>query len=395
MRVLFLTHAFPRFAGDAAGSFLLRLAVALRPEGIDVHVVAPAAPGFPATDTIEGIPVHRFRYAPRGYETLAYTGTMAEQVGASWSARFSLLGLLGAELRAAQRARRTFAPALVHAHWWFPSGMVATWMRTLSTGAHAPLVTTLHGSDVRLGRRSALSRSRFRAVLRQSTAVTTASNWLATGATDVLPTARPIVAPMPAATELFRPGGARSMDRLLFVGRPNEQKGLHVLIRALAHTHTPLSLDIVGDGEGRAALERLAAELGVAERLHWHGALPQAELARYYRCATALVVPSIDEGLGLVAAEGQLSGAPVIASNSGGLPDIVQDGRTGLLVPPGDPEALAHTLDELLTRPDRGASLGHAGRLHALDLFSPDAVARRYAEIYRAAVCGAGASSAA
>ncbi|HET7565592.1 MAG TPA: glycosyltransferase [Gemmatimonadaceae bacterium] len=394
MRVLFLTHAFPRYAGDAAGSFLLRLAVALRPEGIDVHVIAPAAPGFPARDTIEGIPVHRFRYAPQRYQTLAYTGTMAEQVGASWSARFSLLGFLGAELRAAQRARRTLEPAVVHAHWWFPSGVVATWMRALSPGVRMPMVTTLHGSDVRLGRRSALSRSRFRAVLERSAAVTTVSNWLASGVTDVLPTARPIVAPMPAATDLFHPGSARSADRLLFVGRANEQKGLQVLIRALARTSAPLSLDVIGDGEGRAPLERLASELGVAERVHWHGALPHTALAPYYRCAAALVVPSIDEGLGLVAVEGQLCGAPVIASNSGGLPDIVQDGRTGLLVPPGDPEALARTIDTLLARPDRGAALGHAGRLHALDLFSPNAVARRYAEIYRSAIVGAGAPSA-
>ncbi|HEX6965170.1 MAG TPA: glycosyltransferase, partial [Gemmatimonadaceae bacterium] len=274
MRVLFLTHAFPRFAGDAAGSFLLRLAVALRSEGIDVNAIAPGAPGVPAQDVIEGVPVHRFRYAPRRFETLAYTGTMAEQVATSWSARFSLLGFLGAELRAARHARRALRPALIHAHWWFPSGMVATWLRTLSPGTHMPIVTTLHGSDVRLGRRGALARSRFRAVLRQSSAVTTVSHWLANGVTDVLPAARPIVAPMPVATDLFHPGRVRSTDRLLFVGRANEQKGLRVLIQALAIARTPLSLDIVGDGDGRAPYERLASELGVTERLHWRGALP-------------------------------------------------------------------------------------------------------------------------
>ena len=76
MRALFLTHNFPRFAGDPVGSFVLRLAVGLKTHGIDVHVVGPAAPDIPAEEVIEGIAVTRFRYAPRALEKLAYTGTM-------------------------------------------------------------------------------------------------------------------------------------------------------------------------------------------------------------------------------------------------------------------------------------------------------------------------------
>ncbi|HEY9230166.1 MAG TPA: hypothetical protein VIP11_26170, partial [Gemmatimonadaceae bacterium] len=87
MKVLFLTHSFPRQLGDAPGSFVLRLAIALRGEGIDTSVVAPAAPGLPDRDRLDGVPVERFRYAPRRFETLAYTGNMAQQVQASWSAR--------------------------------------------------------------------------------------------------------------------------------------------------------------------------------------------------------------------------------------------------------------------------------------------------------------------
>jgi len=80
MNVLFLTHSFPRSAGDAAGSFILRLAVALRGEDVKVQVVAPASHGVPEADEIEGIRVERFRYAPRRYERLAYTGNMAGDV---------------------------------------------------------------------------------------------------------------------------------------------------------------------------------------------------------------------------------------------------------------------------------------------------------------------------
>src|SRR3989337_540532 len=107
MKVLFLTHSFPRREGDAAGSFLLRLAVALRAEDIEVHVVAPAAPGIPASEEIEGIHVDRFRYAPRRFEQLAYTGNMARDVASSWTARLALVGFLGSDFVHAVRAPRS------------------------------------------------------------------------------------------------------------------------------------------------------------------------------------------------------------------------------------------------------------------------------------------------
>ena len=156
MNVLFLTHSFPRKEGDAAGSFILRLAVALAAEDVKVRVVAPAAAGVPEADEIEGIRVERFRYAPRRYESLAYTGNMANDVASSWTAKLAMVGFLGSDFVHAVRVRRNFEPQVVHAHWWFPNGVVGTWVGGL---AHIPLVTTLHGTDVRLARDRARSSS--------------------------------------------------------------------------------------------------------------------------------------------------------------------------------------------------------------------------------------------
>ena len=383
MKVLFLTHSFPRATGDAAGSFLLRLASALRDEDIAVEVVAPAAPGLDAHGDLDGIQVERFRYAPRRFENLAYTGTMAEQVRTSWGARFTLVGFLGAEFAAAVSCRRRFEPALVHAHWWFPNGLVGTWLNGL---AHVPLITTLHGTDVRLARDVAMSRPMFRRVVSHSAALTTVSHWLAREVRELVSTAAPVVAPMPVDTELFQPGGTRSSDRLLFVGRLNQQKGIEHLLRALAEMRVPASLDVVGNGDEEAKLRRIAGELGVAQRVRWIGALPQPALVEHYRSAAAVVVPSIDEGLGLVAVEAQLCEAPVVAADSGGLPDVVRHEQTGILVPPGDAAALARALDDLLRRGDRALPLGEAGRMQALSAFAPESAARRYAQIYHKAL---------
>lgn len=385
MNVLFLTHSFPRKEGDAAGSFILRLAVALKAEDVTVRVVAPAGPGLPATDEIDGISVERFRYAPRRYEKLAYTGNMASDVTSSWSARLALVGFLGADFVHAVRARRSFEPRVVHAHWWFPNGVVGTWLASLS---HIPLVTTLHGTDVRLARTIGVAKPLFSHVLKHSAAVTAVSSWLREEAEQLAPGNNVTVAPMPVATELFSPDGRRESQRLLFVGRLTGQKGLEHLLHALSTMKLHATLDIVGDGSDRSRLQELAQELGVASRIRWHGQLPQPALAALYRRSTAVVVPSTDEGLGLVAVEALLCETPVVAFDSGGLRDIIQHEKTGLLVPPGDRAALARALDDLLSREGRGADLGRAGRLYALSAFAPESAARRYAGIYRQVLGG-------
>ena len=382
LRVLFVTHAFPRFAGDAAGSFLLRLALALRHVGIEVSVLAPHAADLPTRDSVDGIEVVRFRYAPPSLETLAYTGTMAEQVRGSWSARLSLGSLLGAGFWRVLREQRRVAPRLVHAHWWFPAGVVAAATSRLS---QLPFVTTMHGSDVRLARSTAGAATGLGWVMRASRATTTVSRWLADEAHAMTPDLpSPRVSPMPAATELFTPAGTRAADRLLFVGRLNAQKGIELLLRALAAMRARAQLDVVGDGPDAESLRVLAASLGIADRVIWHGALPQTALPNLYRRATALVVPSREEGLGLVAVEAQLCETPVIAFDSGGLRDIVKHDITGVLVDVFTADALARAADQLLANPDRAASLGAAGRRAALAVFSPEAVARSYEAIYRA-----------
>ncbi|MBI4500847.1 MAG: glycosyltransferase [Gemmatimonadetes bacterium] len=384
MNVLFLAHSFPRYATDPVGSFVLRLAVALRDLGINVQVIAPAAHDLPSRELFEGILVERFNYAPRRWQTLAYAGTMRDQVQASWSARLALSMMLAANVRRTVSAARRFHAQVIHAHWWFPAGLVAVASRVFT---RLPVVTTLHGSDLRLAQEHPLPRALARRVLRRSARVTTVSRWLAQGTAALAPGVEPVVAPMPVVTELFQPGGTRERDRLLFVGKLNEQKGITYLLHALALMKHQSTLDIVvGVGSDETQCRALVDSLGLSPRIRWHPLLAQGELGRLYRSVTALVVPSIDEGLGLVAVEALLTETPVVAFDSGGLPDVVIPGETGILVPPRRPELLADALDELLSRPDQGASLGKIGRQHALATFSPAATALRYRDVYAAAL---------
>jgi glycosyltransferase involved in cell wall biosynthesis len=384
VKVLFLTHNFPRRPGDHAGAFVLRLAQALRECGLELHVVAPVAHNGEADTEIDGIPVERFRYAPRRYETLAYTGNMATDVAQSWSSRLALLGFLGADFSAAVRARRRFEPDIIHAHWWFPAGLVGTWTASLG---HVPLVTTLHGTDVRLARRLGVARPLFRHVLKHSAAVTAVSSFLSEMAGSVGGIPNPVVAPMPVATELFTPAdGHAERDGLLFVGRLTQQKGLAHLLHALSLMSTKVNLEVVGDGPLWNELHALAERLHVGDRVRWSGVLPQPALVERYRRAQAVVVPSTGEGFGMVAVEAALCETPAVAFASGGLRDTVRDGSTGVLVPDGDDTLLANALDSLLQDPGRARELGSAARMFALSSFAPESTARKYLSIYEQAI---------
>jgi glycosyltransferase involved in cell wall biosynthesis len=390
LRVLFVAHAFPRSVDDLTGGFLLRLAVALRAEGVRVAAVAPAAAGLAAAERLDGVAVRRYRYAPDPAQRLAYAGEMHHRA-ASPAGALALAGLLAAGALAARRTGR--GADLVHAHWWFPAGVQALAART-----GLPLVTTVHGTDVRLATTRPAARAACARVLRASARVTAVSGWLATQAAGFAPGLDPpvAVAPMPVDDLAFSPGsGDRPRDELLFVGRLDRQKGAEVALRALAALTGPaagLPLRVVGSGPEEPRLRRLAGELGVAGRVRWDGQLPQAELAGRYRRAAALVVPGRDEGLGLVAVEGQLSGAPVVAAASGGLLDVVADGRTGRTFPPGRPDALARTLEAVLADPAAAARMATAARDHAAARFGTAAAARTYAAVYAEALEGRSAT---
>lgn len=379
LRVLFVTHAYPRFAADAAGSFLHRLAIALRASGCELLVLAPSAPQLAPHEEIDGIPVRRFRYAPTGMESLAYTGTMAEQVLGSLRGKGALAGLLTAGTLAVRRSAERFAPDVVHAHWWFPGGLLA-----LGLDENVPLVTTLHGSDVRLARKVTLVHPLFRRVLGRSAAVTAVSSFLAGEARAMAPDARIAVAPMPADTSLFTADSApRVPGRFLFIGRLNAQKGLGELLKALAWCPSHITLDVVGAGEDEASFRAQAARLSLDARVTWHGALERTALPALYRRAQATVLPSTQEGLGLVAVESQLCRTPVIAYRSGGLPDVVAPQWGGVLVPPRDTRALAAALKGVDAHPELVAGHGSAGRAAMLDRFAPATVAAGYHALYR------------
>jgi glycosyltransferase involved in cell wall biosynthesis len=172
---------------------------------------------------------------------------------------------------------------------------------------------------------------------------------------------------------------------LLFVGRLRIRKGVEVLLEALRKVreiHPGVRLLIAGDGEHRSALEINAESLGATVR--FVGRCDAGTVRGLLQRAAALVVPSIYEGMPLVVLEAMESGLPVVASRVSGIAEVVEDGKSGWLVPPEDPRSLAAAISEVLAHPEEARRRGEAGRRRIDERFRP----RHAAAAWRQAVLG-------
>lgn len=341
MRVVFLTHNYPRHAGDLSGAFLSTLAQALVARGTEVRVIAPSDRGD-VGDAMDGaVSVRRVRYGTPRQETLAYGGTMAE--AARTVAGLRGLARLRRALRAAAADEMANGADLIHAHWWIPAG--------LSVPKGCPFVLTSHGTDAALLNRSAVARRLARPVYARARLVTAVSRemalWIQRATGHWIPPEQ--VSPMPVETSRY--SWSRGGGGAVVVARLTSQKRVDLAIRAigvLATLGARLPLTIVGDGPERPALELLTAELGLTRDVQFMGAVPTSAIPAILQGADLMYFPAVAEGFGLAAAEALMSGVPVIACwDGGGVLDIVpEDGGGRRVIPAADALADA-TLDVL------------------------------------------------
>ncbi|WP_298816256.1 glycosyltransferase [Chloroflexus sp.] len=283
-------------------------------------------------------------------------------------------------------------PDLIHAHHPYPFGDLALLF------TRAPLVVTYHSDIVRQRVLGRLTAPLIHHTLRRAARIiATSPNLVATSAwlkpyrerVRVVPFGLPPL-PLPDPTlvaDLRRhfPG-----PNALFVGRLRYYKGVDRLIAAIALLQDGHAMIAGGDATVRGAdLRRLAADLGVADRVHVLGPVDPATLRALYAIADVLVLPSVarSEAFGIVQIEAQFAGLPVICTELGtGTSYVTQHSRTGLVVPPNDPTALAQALADLFTHPERARALGSAGRERAMTEFRLERMLERIEAVYTEAL---------
>ncbi len=380
MRVVWITHNYPRFAGDVAGGFLHPLAVALRQSGVDVRVVAPSDAGQGGEAPLDGVPVRRVRYGSAASERLAYRGTMTDALKSPGGA--FAFNRLRCALRAGAEAELegAGADAVVHAHWWIPAGLAAP--------IGVPMVLTCHGTDVRLLDRIPMAPWLARPTFRRARVVTTVSKSLADTVKRRIgiEVAADAIQPMPVAV-VDRPWSDRTGGAVV-IGRLTEQKRVHLAIQAFTIAHRAgecSTLTIVGDGPARPALERVAAQFELAGALQFTGQVDPVRIPGFLAHASCCIMPAEREGFGLAAAEALMQGVPVVAcTDGGGLADVVPSSGAGRTVGPTG-GAIAAALLELIRDPDAGTAAREEGVRWRQSL-SPESVAQRCLTWYQRAI---------
>ena len=347
---------FPASIDDADKPFLLNHAMALSKAGIRVTVVCPMVNGLPPRHHIDGIEVVRVRYAPRRLQTLASTGSMYREARGIKSL-LVLPMLLSLTVRMVIELRRN--KAVGYGHWWVPGGLVAV---VAAAVTRRPSIVHVHGSDASIAGNK-IFRVVASFVMRQADICMAVSEELANWSSKV--SSRDCqVLPMPVELERFLNAPPPSDNGLtLGVGRLVPEKGYDLLIEAASFIDPEKrpEITIIGVGPQRSHLETQARRLGV--ELHLPGAVSPRQMGDWYRRASIVVVPSRREGFGLVAAEAAAAGRAVIATKVGAMPQIVEDGVSGLLVEAGNVEALSEALASIdptwgLQAPSKVAELG-------------------------------------
>ncbi|MEJ2483160.1 MAG: glycosyltransferase family 4 protein [Gemmatimonadota bacterium] len=398
MRVLHVVTAFPRSPEDPITPWLVELIRRQRERGLDARVLAPAYRGGPDREAFAGIPVHRFRYGPASWETLTHDETVPDRIRHRRSSAALVPLYLAGGIRAGHEAGRS-EPEVVHVHWPMPHALIGAAVRA-GSGGRTAMVCSYYSVELNWVKHRLPRLMPFLAWTARSADAVTAISTSTAGAVRPLTDAPVHVVPYGAAFEddgaPVRPVALRGDGplRILFVGRLVERKGVEVLVRALsALTSEPhAELTVIGTGERAELIERTARIHGVADRVHILGAVPRDRLVDSYLNHDIFVLPAVvdekgdTEGLGVVLLEALRFERPVIASGIGGIPDIVEHGRSGALVPPGDPEALASAIEAMTDDPERARAMAIAGREDARRRFGWERVLDETNRVYRTAM---------
>lgn len=385
MRVCFLTSSFPRYEGDHVGIVIFEEARRLVRAGLSVSVIAPHDIGAKHHEIVEGISIHRFQYMyPARLQGLTYrNGIVGNLRRKKWTALLLPLFTVSFILKTLAVARQA---DIIHAH-WASTGFIGA-ITKLFLGL--PMVVTLHGSDIALLPNRGMLRRLTRVILNRADAVIGVSHALiqeitALGITTPrilrIPNGVPHLENLLAVVEKKVGSGV-----VLFIGRLSEEKNVSVLLRAFSQVHDEFAqarLLVVGDGPLRHTLEHEAQQLGISACTDFYGFRPPEKLSSIFARADLLVLPSRREGFGVVLIEAMASGRPVIGTRVGGIIDVIDDHRNGLLVPPDEVQPLAEAMSAVLRNNQLRLQYGRTARDKITQQFSWQKITSQLISVYQ------------
>lgn len=387
-RILHFTTSFPANCDDVAAPFVYRLVKKQQQLGCKVGVLTPATknPSCWLPET-----VHRFRYAPCAWQSLAQSPGGIPVTLARQPMYYALVpGFLAAMALALVRRVKQFD--IIHAHWSI-CGAIAVLTHRFH---HRPVITTLRGADQHAGQSGPYSWI-HRKALEGSAFIVNVSNTFAQqiGLTYPHIKRRLQVIPNGVADHFYmindklRPKAPPF--KILFIGSLIPRKGCEIALKALADlsAEKKTSLTIVGEGPERNNLQQQALSIGIADKVHFTGSIPPQEIVHFMKQHHLLLLPSYHEGRPNVVLEAMASAMPVVASDIDGNRELVQEGINGWLFPSGDYRKLSALLLSILQGKKDIHSAGRAAREWMRDQgFTWEKTADSYIKLYKTVLSG-------
>ncbi|MBQ3778676.1 MAG: glycosyltransferase [Fibrobacter sp.] len=415
MKVLVIGSVYPRFQEDAEVPWLRTSIEHLKKAGAEIQVLAPAYKGLKSHD-IDGTHVNRFRYAFANWEILTHEeGAPSKMASKPWLQLLAIPYIINGFFQCIRICRK-WHPDVIHAHWPFPHAYIALGAAKLFK---IPLVLNFHGAELLLIRKKKWVKPLLKFAIGQAQAIFANSSftagkikalrnvdveWSPYGTTletrtdEALQTRnennaschpeRNVVESKDPVTII--PHAVNGKFKILFVGRHIERKGICYLIEAAKYLpRDKFEIRIVGVGDLTEQLKAQAAAVKEGAEIIFTGKLSPEDLANEYRTANVFTLPAIvdhkgdTEGLGVVLIEAMELGLPIVASNVGGIPDVVVDGVSGILVPEKDPVALADAFKRLEVDPTLIQKLLAGARKRIDECFTWDGIIERQMEVYK------------
>ena len=431
MKVLVIGSVYPRFQEDAEVPWLRTSVAHLKKAGIEIQVLAPAYKGLKSHD-IDGTHVNRFRYAPANWEILTHEeGAPSKMASKPWLQLLAIPYIINGFFQCIRICRK-WRPDVIHAHWPFPHAYIALGAAKLF---RIPLVLNFHGAELLLIRKKKWVKPLLKFAIGQAQAIFANSSFTA-GKIKALRNVDVEWSPYGTTLETrderretkdernvilnevkdpvtIVPHDVNGKFKILFVGRHIERKGICYLIEAAKYLpRDKFEIRIVGVGDLTEQLKQQAALLDERQKtkderdvilnesegssqgnqpanIIFTGKLSPEDLANEYKTANVFVLPAIvdhkgdTEGLGVVLIEAMELGLPIVASNVGGIPDVVVDGKSGILVPEKDPVALADAFKRLEADATLIQKLLAGARKRIEECFTWDGIIERQIEVYK------------
>jgi teichuronic acid biosynthesis glycosyltransferase TuaC len=396
MKIAMLTTSFPAYEGHLQTPFLRALAKALSKDH-KVKVICPYyGLGSKKKETIGNMEIDRFQYAPLRFQKLTEGGGIPSTLkhSSKWELPFHILAFLSFLFVFMLKSLKSCRDCdVIHAQWAF-SGLIALPLKKIYK---KPLIITTRGEAVNMAMKNKISKIMLRYVFRNADFITP-NNHAHVGVTKELGISEEKILAVPNGidVEMFKPrdrDGSRdklglSKDKLivLFVGWLIERKGVNYLLEAASEIkkNNPNALFIIlGTGIMEEELKAYSKKLNLDESVRFVGSKPSHEIPTWFNASNVFVMPSLSEGRPNTVAEAASSGLPVVATAVQGTPELIQEGKSGFLVPSKDSKILYERIKILLEDEKMREKFGKKGREHILEnCYTWDKCAVDYIDVY-------------